>query len=151
MEYQLKKEGFTVRTAGLAPGRSYPVRVDPDAVLEALINLVANAIKYSDKRKQIQLVLAEDDSWVRCSVIDRGRGIPVEALPHVFKKYYRIPSAGFEIEGVGLGLPLVKSIVEAHGGRIEVESTPGGGSRFHLLFPRLPGRKRAARKRRARG
>jgi signal transduction histidine kinase len=150
MEYQLKKEGFTVQTVGLAPSRRYPVRVDRDAVIEALINLMANAIKYSDKRKQIKLILAEDNSWVRCSVVDRGRGIPAEALPHVFEKYYRVPSAGFEIEGVGLGLPLVKSIVEAHGGRIEVESTPEGGSRFHLLFPRLAQGKRAPRKRRSR-
>jgi two-component system phosphate regulon sensor histidine kinase PhoR len=137
MAYQLKKEGFTLQTVGLTPGRRYPVRADHDAVMESVTNLIANAIKYSDKRKKITLILVSGRSWIRCSVVDQGRGIPSEALPHIFDKFYRVPSSTFEIEGVGLGLTLVKSIMEAHGGRIEVESTPGRGSRFHLLFPRM--------------
>jgi signal transduction histidine kinase len=136
MEYQLKKEQFTVQTVGLTSSRRYLVRADRDATLEALINLLSNAIKYSEKKRWIKVALSIDRSWVRCSILDRGRGIPADVLPRVFEKYYRVPSASFAIEGVGLGLPLVRSIMEAHGGKIEATSTPGGGSRFHLLFPR---------------
>lgn len=137
MSYQLKKEGFKVQTVGLTHGRRHPVCVDHDSVVESLTNLIANAIKYSAKRKKITLTLVNSPSWVRCSVEDQGRGIPPEALPHIFEKFYRVPSSSFEIEGVGLGLALAKSIMEAHGGRIKVESTLGTGSRFHLLFPRV--------------
>lgn len=149
MEYQLKKENFTVQTNGLASSRRYLVRADRDATLEALINLLSNAIKYSEKKKWIKVALSIDGSWVRCSILDRGRGIPAEVLPRVFEKYYRVPTGSFEIEGVGLGLSLVRSIMEAHGGRIEAASTPGGGSAFHLLFPWKRPRARRVRKRRA--
>jgi signal transduction histidine kinase len=136
MEYQLKKEKFTVQTIGLSSSRQYLVRADRDAALEALINLVSNAIKYSAKIKRVKVALSTDGPWVRCSILDRGRGIPADVLPRVFEKYYRVPSASFEIEGVGLGLSLVRRIMEAHGGKVEAASTPGGGSTFHLLFPR---------------
>jgi signal transduction histidine kinase len=137
MSYQLRKEGFRLQTVGLSPRQRHPVRVDHDAVVESLTNLMANAIKYSEKRKKIRLIVVNDRTWVRCSVEDQGRGISPEVLPHIFEKFYRAPSSSFEIEGVGLGLTLAKSIMEAHGGRIEVESTLGKGSRFHLLFPRI--------------
>lgn len=136
MEYQLKSHGFVIRRSGLDAGARYPVRVDRDAVTQALVNIVANAIKYSAETKYLHVSLRTVKGWVRCSFEDRGIGISADALPHVFTRYYRDPRGTRIATGVGLGLPLVKHVMEEHGGTVTVQSTPEKGSVFTLQFPR---------------
>jgi signal transduction histidine kinase len=77
------------------------------------------------------------DGEVGVSVTDRGNGIPPEAIDHLFERFYRVEGAGAGVKGAGLGLFICKSLVEAHGGRISVESTPGAGSTFSFTLPAL--------------
>jgi two-component system phosphate regulon sensor histidine kinase PhoR len=135
MNYQLSKHGFSVRLTGLSGGRRYPVHVDRDAVMEAIINLIANSIKYSAAKKHLKIALSRKGGFVQCTVEDRGRGISPEVLPHIFEKFYRDPAQSRRVQGVGLGLPLVKHIMDAHGGEVIVKSTPGRGSVFSLQLP----------------
>lgn len=135
MDYQFTKEGFEV-TLDLPPGRS-PLRAwaDPDAVNEALLNLLTNAMKYSSDDRRITIAAARADGSVRLSVRDHGIGIRADALPHLYDKFYRDPLLPGKVQGVGIGLSVVKHIMDAHGGAIDVASTPGQGSLFTLTFP----------------
>jgi two-component system phosphate regulon sensor histidine kinase PhoR len=135
MCYQLTKHHFRVV---FTPARR-PLRIhaDVDAVSQALTNLVANSIKYSASRKYLKVTQGITGDFVFCRVEDRGVGISAEALPRLFEKFYRDPTQSDRVKGVGLGLPLVKHIMDAHGGRIDVRSTPDKGSVFTLLFPKL--------------
>ena len=109
---------------------------DRDSVSRALLNLIDNAIKYSSEEKVIDVVLRQDAEHVIVEVKDRGIGIEGEDLTHIFEPYFRAKfSDTISRRGAGLGLTLVRQIVEAHGGRIEVDSTAGRGSTFRLLFP----------------
>jgi len=131
---QIRDRGFTI-DAELPPE---PVigRIDPDAVSEALLNLLDNATKYSGDSRQIGVTMAATDSAVTVSVEDHGVGIPKEDLPNIFGKFYRAHTQQTrDTPGSGLGLTLVKHIVEAHGGRIEVHSELGRGSRFSFDVP----------------
>jgi signal transduction histidine kinase len=134
MHYQLEKHRFRVVVA--RGGRRLPVWADPDAVAQAVINLVANSIKYSASRKHLKVTEGASGGWIFCRVEDRGVGINSEALEHLFEKFYRDPAHSNRAEGVGLGLPLVKHIMDAHGGRIEVKSKVGQGTAVTLLFPK---------------
>jgi signal transduction histidine kinase len=133
MSFQLQQNGFAVRL--IQPRRPLKVLADPDAVVQAIVNLVANAIKYSRAKKRLTVKLAGQRGSVSCSVRDRGRGIAPEAIPHLFERFYRAPEVRRDIQGVGLGLPLVNHIMGAHGGKVEVESVVGKGSTFTLVFP----------------
>jgi signal transduction histidine kinase len=139
MEYQLAKQKFAVNLdlprAGARGGEHLWIEADPDAVAEVLINLVSNAIKYSQKVKSLRVVVRRKKGGVECRVEDNGCGIPQEAIPHIFEKFYRAPGAGKKAHGVGLGLSVVKHIIDAHHGRITVHSRPGSGSTFTLFFP----------------
>ena len=75
------------------------------------------------------------NGFVLCRVDDHGDGISKEALPHLFEKFYREPSHGGAVQGVGLGLSLVRHIMDEHGGRVDVRSVQGKGSSFTLFFP----------------
>jgi signal transduction histidine kinase len=133
MTYQLDKQGFHVV---FRPGkRSLILYADADAVAQAMINLISNAIKYSLQKKYLKLVLGHKGDWISCSLQDRGAGISPEALLHLFERFYRDPRQSRHVQGVGLGLPLVKHIMEAHGGSVEARSELGKGSTFTLLFP----------------
>ncbi len=136
LRYQLAKEKFTVKlSAGKSLREGFAIFADPDAVREAALNLLSNAMKYSWEQKQIRIVLERKGGAVRCSVIDHGRGISREAQDHLFEKFYRDPSLPRRIQGVGLGLSVVKHIMDAHNGAIEVVSKIGTGSAFTLVFP----------------
>ncbi len=74
------------------------------------------------------------DGAVRISVLDRGPGIAPEEVPRIFERFYRSPAAARQ-EGLGLGLYVTRLLVEAHGGRVDVESAPGAGSAFHVTLP----------------
>ncbi len=106
---------------------------DPDRLRQLLLNLVDNAIKYTPRGGVITLSLYRENGWVRVSVQDTGAGIPAEALPHIFERFFRMPRYGRK--GVGLGLAIARWIAEAHNGRLEVESEVGQGSTFTLWLP----------------
>jgi signal transduction histidine kinase len=111
---------------------------DRDAVSRAVLNLIDNAIKYSgDENKFIDVILQQTEASVVIEVQDRGIGIAADDLQHIFEPYYRAQFSDTQTRrGAGLGLTLVQQIVASHGGTIEVESKPGAGSTFRLLFPR---------------
>ncbi len=133
MRYQVRLYEFRLRIR--LPKKALVARTDPDAFSQALINLISNALKYGRRGKYLKVGLVCKKGWVACSVEDRGIGISKEALEHLFEKYYRDPATRRRVHGVGLGLSLVKHIMEAHGGRVEVRSTVGKGTVFTMLFP----------------
>jgi signal transduction histidine kinase len=113
------------------------VDADPDAVDRILKNLITNALKYSPVTSAVHVVADQDGpAAVRFTVEDGGPGIPAAVLPHVFEPYYRAPGAAGTAPGSGLGLAVVKALVEAHGGGIEVESEVGRGTRISFTLPR---------------
>jgi len=112
---------------------------DLGRLTEALINLLDNAVKYTPEGGSIMVEAAADGDGVRLDVTDTGIGIPPMELPRVFERFYRVDRArSREQGGTGLGLSIVKHIVEAHGGRVTVESTVGRGSTFSLFLPAQP-------------
>jgi signal transduction histidine kinase len=113
------------------------VEADPDAIRQALLNLVDNAIKYSPGRKRVSVRLAEaPDGGAEISVSDRGIGIAPEERERIFEAFYRSPEAvRRDPKGVGLGLRIVKHIMDAHGGTIGIDGAPRRGTTFTLRFP----------------
>jgi PAS domain S-box-containing protein len=113
-----------------------PVWADRDRLLQVLENLIGNALKFTEARGCITVGAAPRGDEVLVWVADTGTGIPAEHLPHLFDRFWR--ARPNERRGAGLGLTIVKGIVEAHGGRIWVESTPGRGSTFFFTIPTSP-------------
>lgn len=134
MEYPLRQQGFAMR---IDVEDDLPdVPVDPDALEQALLNLISNAIKYSGTSREIGLKLSRSGSWALLQVSDRGVGIPPHDRQRIFEKYYRVASRENEqVPGTGLGLSLVAHFVQAHGGRVEVDGSPGCGSTFSIYLP----------------
>jgi PAS domain S-box-containing protein len=112
------------------------VWADCDRLLQVFENLIGNAVKFSKPGGQIVVGAVPREGDVLFWVADTGAGIPSEDLPHVFDRFWQARKA--ERRGAGLGLPIVKGIVEAHGGRIWVESTPNRGSTFFFTIPTAP-------------
>jgi two-component system phosphate regulon sensor histidine kinase PhoR len=114
---------------------------DRDAVSRAVLNLIDNAIKYSGEEKVVQLALRQTPEHVTIEVRDRGIGIRSADIARIFDPYYRAQFSDTQTRrGAGLGLTLVQQIVASHGGTVEVDSQPGNGSTFRLLFPRAVSR-----------
>jgi signal transduction histidine kinase len=112
------------------------VALDREAIAQALLNLLNNAIKFSHDEKRVRVSARSDGQRVRVAVSDQGIGIARSEQRKIFEKFYRAEhSLVHETKGSGLGLALVKHIVEAHGGSVEVESAPGKGSTFTLSLP----------------
>lgn len=112
------------------------VAVDPDRTAQVLSNLINNALRYTPQEGCVRLEAADTDTGVTLKVIDNGAGIAAEDLPYVFDRFYRAGESRRGGEGEsGLGLAIAKSIVEAHGRTIAVESTPGQGSTFTITLP----------------
>lgn len=134
MKYSLEQGRFRLRVE--AADGSTVVVADADALEQAVLNLLTNAMKYSGESREIDLRLLRHDGAAVIEVVDRGPGIPPEAMGHLTEKFYRVPAtveAG--IPGTGLGLTLVDHIAVAHGGRLEVESAQGRGSTFSIHLP----------------
>jgi PAS domain S-box-containing protein len=109
---------------------------DPDKLTQVVVNLVDNAIKYSPNGGSVVVGARTDGSLLRLSFRDQGLGIPADALESVFERYTRVESEQHQsIAGTGLGLPIVREIVELHGGRAWAESVVGLGSTFHVTLP----------------
>jgi signal transduction histidine kinase len=105
---------------------------------QVLLNLIGNAIKYTPDGGRIQVCVRQTDDKVVFEVEDNGLGIPKAAQAKLFQRFYRVKMKGTEdIEGTGLGLSLVKAIVEQHQGTIEVDSEEGRGSVFRVQLPAL--------------
>jgi signal transduction histidine kinase len=112
------------------------VEANPDQMGQLWTNLISNAIKYTLAGGRVTVTLEEKDRWAVGTVEDTGIGITSEDQSRIFEEFYRTPEAKkMERRGTGLGLPLVKRIVEGHGGTIEVESALGRGSRFVFRLP----------------
>jgi len=111
------------------------VRADRDAFDRVLVNLVSNALKYSPPGTTVTVTASAVAGGVEFSVIDAGPGIPRDAIPHVFEPFYR--AAGTAAPGTGIGLSVVKSLVEAHGGRVRLTSAPGEGTRVSFVLARF--------------
>jgi signal transduction histidine kinase len=116
-----------------------PVAADRSLITQAVKNLLNNAIKYSPERTTVTVSTALEAEAVRVCVEDRGFGIPAEARERVWDKFYRVVREGQEKdeESTGLGLSFVREVVEQHGGRVELDSEEGRGSKFSFTLPRL--------------
>ncbi|MHB1416734.1 MAG: sensor histidine kinase [Chloroflexota bacterium] len=118
-----------------APANLPRALADPERVERILMNLISNALKYSPPEMPVTVSVAGGAGEVITSVADRGPGIPPAEVPRLFRRYYRVEGVGEGREGLGLGLYITKGLVEAHGGRIWVESEPGQGCTFSFTLP----------------
>jgi signal transduction histidine kinase len=122
----------------LSPGEqnTFPVLADPDRLAQVLDNLLDNAIRYSPPGSEVIVTLALERGRFACQVSDTGPGIPAEHLPFIFERFYRANQArGRKDGGSGLGLSIVRSLVLAHGGRIDASSTEGKGTSVTFWLP----------------
>ena len=135
-KYQISDNGFKIESE--LPDEPVIQRIDKDAISQVLLNLLNNAVKYSDEEKYILVKVHKDQASALISVTDHGVGITKDQMKKIFDKFYRV-SADLtkETRGSGLGLTLAKHIVEAHGGTIEVESVVGKGSMFTVRLPMI--------------
>jgi signal transduction histidine kinase len=109
---------------------------DRDRLKQVLINLVDNAVKYSESTATVELKLAQQPHQTLIQVCDHGIGIPLPDQSRIFERFYRVDSARSRLTGGhGLGLAIVKTLVESMGGRITVRSKPGEGSIFTITLP----------------
>jgi signal transduction histidine kinase len=136
-EVRLKQNDFTI-VFDCSPVSLPPVFVDRDAIAQALMNLLDNAVKYSEqaKRKEVAVRVGRHEGFVAVAVTDYGIGIAPEEQKKIFEKFYRVGTGlVHDVKGSGLGLSLVKHIVEAHHGRVTVDSEPERGSTFTIFLP----------------
>jgi signal transduction histidine kinase len=133
------------RIALQAPDRAFDVRLqdqvpdvdaDPDRIAQVMENLLTNAVKYGEGGTSITARVSLEDGEVVVAVTNEGRSLATEDLTRIFERFQRAPSAKLQgIQGVGLGLYITRSLVEAHGGRITAESTPSGATTFRFTLP----------------
>jgi heavy metal sensor kinase len=122
---------------------SVEVEGDRSRIKQLVVNLLDNAIKYTRDGGAVEVKVTGFDKCAVLEVKDNGLGIPAEALPHVFERFYRVDKArSRQMGGAGLGLSIVKSICTAHNGQVNVESSEGGGSRFRVELPLANGANR---------
>jgi signal transduction histidine kinase len=133
-EYQIIGAGFELHIE--VPDNLPAVSVDRDAIAQALLNLLNNAVKYSPETKRLEIKASARNENVIIEVADSGIGIPRSEQKKIFEKFYRVSNGlVHDTKGSGLGLSIVKHIIEAHGGQISVESLSGRGSRFIVTLP----------------
>jgi signal transduction histidine kinase len=118
-----------------------PIQVDREKLKQVILNLLSNAIKYTPSGGEVCLAIASNSHEAILSVRDSGIGIPAESLAHVFEKFYRVPGSEKIEQGTGLGLSICKRIIDAHLGKIEVESQTGKGTTFRVSLPLKQGSK----------
>ena len=128
-------EGKNIRLRPALPAELPPIYADRERILQAFSNLVGNAVKFTPPEGEVVISARDGGDYVQFSVTDTGHGISAEDLPHVFDRYWQAKARRRERQGIGLGLVIVKGIVEAHAGNVNAESTPGQGSRFSFAIP----------------
>lgn len=120
------------------PEKSEIILFDKNKMSQVMINLLSNAIKYSPDGGNIEIILEDKDDKIYITVKDQGIGIAKEDIPRIFEKFYRVQSEVVrKISGTGIGLPIVKYIIELHNGNIEVKSELGKGSEFTFYIPKI--------------
>jgi len=132
-QHQIPAEAEGVRLSASVPA-SCTINADRIQIERLLSNLLGNAIKYTPAGGTVKVSLLPEFDNVRLIVEDTGVGIAPEHLPHIFDRFYRVPSADAE-KGLGLGLSFVAWIAKAHGGNVAVESVPNQGTRFTVTLP----------------
>jgi len=134
MQYSMAQSGFRLTLA--VDDSLPPILADRDALEQAILNLLDNAMKYSGDSRDMELRLSHEDEYGVVRVVDHGPGIPESERSRIFERFYRISSPENDrLPGAGLGLTLVDHIVKAHGGSVGVESLPGQGSTFTIRLP----------------
>lgn len=116
-------------------GDSLHILAEPKKIAQVLTNLLSNALKFTPEGGVIDANAHRDGQFIRFSVIDTGPGIPADELTHLFDRFYQAKDNVQKKKGLGLGLAICKGLVEAHGGRIWVESLVGAGSGFNFTVP----------------
>jgi two-component system, OmpR family, sensor histidine kinase ResE len=112
------------------------IQADRDRLLQVFINLIDNALRHTPSGKNVRIKVQTEEKNLQFIIEDEGEGIPPQALPHIFDRFYRVDKSRSRKEGgMGLGLAIVKQIVEAHGGEISVVSQPGNGTSFYVILP----------------
>lgn len=130
---QLEREELTLATdvdRGLPP-----LQGDRNRLKQLLLNLLNNAIKYNERGGRVEIHLRRKADEAILEVSDTGRGIPREALPHIFERFFRVADREGRVAGTGLGLAIAKRIAESHRGQIEVSSEVGKGTTFTVRLP----------------
>ena len=118
------------------PAEKLIVRADQRRIVQVLVNLLSNAIKYGPDQGRITIKVEIKGKWVKVKVIDQGPGIPVNQRNFIFQRFVRLDSAeSYSDVGAGLGLSVVKEIIKAHGGEVQVENQSQGGAVFSLTLP----------------
>jgi signal transduction histidine kinase len=134
VQAQAITKGLSV-SVGL-PDKLPPVNIDSHRISQVLRNLLENAVAHTAKGDAITVSARQQENYVEVAVTDTGEGIPVEDLPNIFERFYRVDkSRARATGGTGLGLTIAKRLVEAHGGKIEAHSELGKGSRFAFTLP----------------
>lgn len=132
-----KPEAADHRIHFVRPSQPVVILTEHNSIVQIMINLLDNAVKFSDPKEDIRIVLEEKPEEIIVSVIDKGEGIPEKEQGRVFERFYRVDQArSRKTGGTGLGLSIVKHLAERLGGRAGVESKPGEGSRFYFSIPR---------------
>ncbi len=134
------KINYEVQDSSGQDHRELYVMADRDKLLSAFMNLIDNAIKYSDDGSTVRVVQSASSNTVTLQIIDKGVGIPVEDLPHVFDRFYRADksrSSAAAKRGTGLGLSIAKSLIESHHGTIGIESQAGSGTQVTITLPAM--------------
>ena len=136
-QFQIPAEEAGVKLSAHVPAQSM-VSVDRVQIERMITNLLSNAVKFTPQGGSVRISLQPDEESVELVVEDTGLGIPDQYLPHIFDRFYRVPGSGTAPgpdQGLGLGLSFVAWIVKAHDGSIDVESSPGKGTRFRIRLP----------------
>lgn len=150
---QAKLDADDTRIFTVNPHPALPdVWADADRLEQILLNLTDNAVKYSEPGSEVRISATldpDDETLIRIRIADQGIGIPAEYLPRLFTKFYRTENPlTRQVEGTGLGLYIVKSLATSMGGEISVESEPGRGTAFTLIFPAATPERQAKHRRR---
>jgi len=133
-KFHIRDKGFEI--VSILPEEPVMVKIDKDAISQAVLNLLSNSVKYSDENKYMKIEVRRNSDSSIISITDQGIGIARGELKKIFDKFYRVPNKSTrQTQGSGLGLTLSRSIVEAHNGTITVASEPGKGSTFTISIP----------------
>ena len=133
IEPQAQERGIAVEQR--IPAHALTVLGDAARLKQALLNLASNGVKYNRDGGHLEFVVWPAGACVSISVRDTGMGIPKESLDRLFQRFYRVPGTENVVRGTGLGLNIAKSVVEAHGGKVDVQSVLGEGTTFTISLP----------------